>query len=66
MQEIQGRTTDFVVSQDGNTAVRRPVKLGRRNTRYIEVLDGLEAGEQVITSPYSAFKEMDRLTLTAD
>ena len=53
----------FVVSQDGNTAVRRPVKLGRRNTRYIEVLDGLEAGEEVITSPYSGFRDMDQLVL---
>ncbi len=56
----------FVVNADGTEAVRRNVRLGRRNSEYIEVLDGLEAGEQVITSPYSAFKEMDRLTLTAD
>jgi len=53
----------FVVSPDGSAAVRRPVKLGRRNSRFIEVLEGLEAGEEVVTSPYSSFKEMDRLTL---
>jgi HlyD family secretion protein len=53
----------FVVSPDGNTAVKRTVKLGRRNTRYIEVLDGLEAGEKVITSPYSGFRDMDHLVL---
>jgi HlyD family secretion protein len=53
----------FVVSPDGNTAVKRTVKLGRRNTRYIEVLDGLEAGEHVITSPYSGFRDMDHLVL---
>ncbi len=56
----------FVVNDTGTEAVRRSVRLGRRNSEYIEVLDGLEAGESVITSPYSAFKEMDRLTLTAD
>ncbi len=56
----------FVVNDAGTEAVRRSVRLGRRNSEYIEVLDGLEAGESVITSPYSAFKEMDRLTLTAD
>ncbi len=56
----------FVVNDAGTEAVRRSVRLGRRNSEYIEVLDGLEAGERVITSPYSAFKEMDRLTLTAD
>jgi HlyD family secretion protein len=53
----------FVVSPDGNTAIKRTVKLGRRNTRNIEVLDGLEAGERVITSPYSGFRDMDQLLL---
>jgi HlyD family secretion protein len=54
----------FVVSPDGSTAVKRSIKLGRRNTRYIEVLDGLEAGESVVTSPYSGFRDMDQLVLT--
>ncbi|MEH6634546.1 MAG: efflux RND transporter periplasmic adaptor subunit [Halioglobus sp.] len=53
----------FVVSPDGNVAVRRTVKLGRRNKDFIEVLDGLEAGETVITSPYSGFRDMDQLVL---
>jgi HlyD family secretion protein len=53
----------FVVSPDGSSAIKRPIKLGRRNTRYIEVLDGLEAGERVITSPYSGFRDMDQLLL---
>ena len=56
----------FVVNPDGTSAVRRPVKLGRRNSRYIEVLDGLEAGEDVVTSPYSSFKAMDTLNLTSN
>jgi len=53
----------FVVSPDGSEAVKRPVRLGRRNVDFIEVLDGLEPGEQVITSPYTAYSGMDRLTL---
>jgi len=56
----------FVLNDTGTEAVKRNVRLGRRNARYIEVLDGLEAGEEVIVSPYSSFKEMDRLTLTRD
>jgi HlyD family secretion protein len=56
----------FVLDDTGTQAVRRNVRLGRRNSKYIEVLDGLDAGERVITSPYSSFKEMDRLTLTQD
>jgi HlyD family secretion protein len=53
----------FVVSPDGSEAVRRPVRLGRRNTEFIEVLDGLEAGEKVITSPYASYTGLDRLKL---
>jgi HlyD family secretion protein len=53
----------FVVSPDGSEAVRRPVRLGRRNTDFIEVLDGLEAGEKVITSPYTSYTGLDRLVL---
>ncbi len=53
----------FVVSPDGSEAVKRTVQLGRRNTDFIEVLDGLEPGERVITSPYTSFVGMDRLKL---
>jgi len=53
----------FVVSSDGTNAVKRSIQLGRRNSRYIEVLDGLEEKEEVVTSPYSSFKDMDRLNL---
>ena len=56
----------FVVSPDGSEAVRRSVQLGRRNTDYIEVLDGLEPGEQVITSPYTSYVGMDRLMLDSE
>ena len=53
----------FVVSPDGSEAVRRTVRMGRRNTEFIEILDGLEPGERVITSPYTSYTNMDRLTL---
>ncbi|HMB60246.1 MAG TPA: hypothetical protein VKN35_10070, partial [Xanthomonadales bacterium] len=56
----------FVVAPDGQRAVRRTVRMGRRNVRDIEVLDGLEVGEQVITSPYTNYLDMDRLELQAD
>lgn len=56
----------FVVGPDGQLAIKRSVKLGRRNSRFIEVLDGLELGERVVTSPYTSFKEMDRLKLSAE
>lgn len=53
----------FVVTPDGGEAVKRQVRLGRRNSEFIEVLDGLEPGERVLTSPYTGFAERDRLDL---
>lgn len=55
----------FVVSPDGRSAVKRNVRLGRRNTDNIEVLEGLDPGERVITSPYTGFADKTRLDLTA-
>jgi HlyD family secretion protein len=54
----------FVVTPDGGSAVKRQVRLGRRNADFIEVLDGLDPGERVITSPYTGFAERDRLDLS--
>ncbi len=56
----------FIVTADGSQAVRRNIRLGRRNSRYIEVLEGLELGEEVVTSPYSSYTGMDRLKLRND
>ncbi|MCW8926216.1 MAG: HlyD family efflux transporter periplasmic adaptor subunit, partial [Xanthomonadales bacterium] len=53
----------FVVNVDGTRAIRRNVQMGRRNLRFIEILDGLEPGERVITSPYTNYLDMDRLEL---
>jgi HlyD family secretion protein len=53
----------FVVAPGGGSAIRRNVRLGRRNADYIEVLEGLEPGERVITSPYTGFADKDRLDL---
>jgi len=53
----------FVLSADRSEAIRRSVRMGRRNDEFIEVLDGLEPGEHVITSPYTSYIDMDRLAL---
>jgi HlyD family secretion protein len=53
----------FVVTQDGNQAVRRTVRLGRRNSRFIEVIEGLDVGEKVVTSPYTSYQDMALLKL---
>ena len=53
----------FVVSKDGSKAVRRPVKIGRQNPQYYEVIEGLSPGEKVITSSYELFGDSEELIL---
>ncbi|GGA84012.1 ABC transporter permease [Neiella marina] len=53
----------FVVTDDGSEAIKRPIRLGRRNSQYIEVIEGLEVGERVVTSPYTSYQNKQRLTL---
>jgi HlyD family secretion protein len=54
----------FVVAPGGGSAEKRTVRLGRRNTDFVEVLEGLEPGEKVITSPYTGLTDKTRLDLT--
>jgi HlyD family secretion protein len=51
----------FVVAQDGTGAVRRNVRLGRRNSQVIEVLEGLAVGDQVVVSPYQTYLDKQYL-----
>jgi HlyD family secretion protein len=56
----------FVVDSSGKSATKRAVRLGRRNTNFIEVLDGLKPSERVITSSYSGLVDKDHLSFDAD
>ncbi len=51
----------FVVN--GNEAQKRNIRIGKQNSRYFEVLEGLEPGEEVITSNYDSFGEAERIIL---
>lgn len=53
----------YVLDPTGEFAVRRQIRLGRQNSQYFEVLEGLEEGETVITSMYDNFGDMERLVL---
>jgi len=61
--QLGDNSSAILIPNGGSEAIKRSVKLGRRNTEFIEVLDGLEPGEKVITSPYTSYVGMDRLTL---
>ncbi|MFN2374552.1 MAG: efflux RND transporter periplasmic adaptor subunit [Cyclonatronaceae bacterium] len=53
----------YVLDEEGQTAYRRDVRLGRQNPQFFEVIDGLQPGERVITSSYDIFGENERLVL---
>ena len=53
----------FVLGPNGEEALRRTVRLGKQNSKYYEVLEGLEAGDQVITSNYDNFGEAQQIIL---
>jgi HlyD family secretion protein len=53
----------FKVTPDGSGAERVQVKLGRSSVNTVEVLSGLNVGEQVILSDMSAYDAYDRIRL---
>ena len=53
----------YVVNESGDIAHKRKIRLGRQNPRMYEVLEGLEPGEQVITSSYDSFGDFEKLNL---
>jgi HlyD family secretion protein len=54
----------FALTADGRHAVRREIRIGRRNNNQIEVLAGLAAGERVIVSGYALYGKSPKLELT--
>lgn len=53
----------FKVSDDGKTAYRVDIQLGRQSTDYYEVLSGLKPGDKVVTSSYENYGNMQELVL---
>jgi HlyD family secretion protein len=53
----------FKLTDDGKQAVRVPVKIGRVSVNTVEILAGLQEGDQVILSDMSAEDNFDRIRL---
>ena len=51
----------FVLDESGRFATKRNIKIGRQNSQYFEVLEGLQTGEKVITSSYDTFGDNERI-----
>jgi HlyD family secretion protein len=63
-QQTGGRWA-YLISEDKKSARRVNIRLGRQNPRYVEILEGLKAGDWIITSGYDTFKEADSLIFAA-
>lgn len=61
--QSQSAVTMFKLEADGKAAVRVPVKLGRSSVNTIEVLEGLQPGDQVILSDTAAWDAFNRILL---
>lgn len=51
----------YVLDKSGEFATRRSIRIGKQNPQFYEVIEGLNPGEQVITSGYENFGDNDRL-----
>jgi len=53
----------FKVSEDGKTAYKTDIQIGRFNTDNYELLQGLKPGDKVITSSYENYGDIQELVL---
>ncbi|HEY4212761.1 MAG TPA: HlyD family efflux transporter periplasmic adaptor subunit [Steroidobacteraceae bacterium] len=59
-QQTGGRWV-YLISDDGASARKVDVRMGRQNPREVEVLEGLRPGDRIITSGYDTFNSVDQL-----
>jgi HlyD family secretion protein len=53
----------FVVDASGDVAWKRTIRIGKQNSKYFELLEGLQTGEKVITSSYDNFGDAEKIVL---
>lgn len=49
----------YVLNQAGTEAYKQPIRIGKQNPQFYEVLEGLKSGDRVITSSYDLFGDND-------
>ncbi|THH37832.1 efflux RND transporter periplasmic adaptor subunit [Neolewinella litorea] len=57
-----GRSQSVFVVRDGE-AVRRDIRIGARNGDYVEVEEGLQAGDRIVISDLEALKDLNAFKL---
>ena len=53
----------YLLNNSEDFAIKKDIRIGRQNTGYYEVLEGLKAGDKVIVSSYDNFGDADKLIL---
>lgn len=53
----------YVLNKNNTQAYKREIKVGRKNPKYFEVMDGLNEGEFVITSSYDLYEDNEILII---
>ena len=51
----------YVLNENETEATKRSIRIGKQNPQYYEVLEGLTAGEKVITTSYELFGDNDKI-----
>jgi HlyD family secretion protein len=53
----------FKASKEGGKAYRTPIRIGRQNPDYYEVLEGLESGDRVVVNSYENYGDAQELVI---
>ncbi|MDX1383487.1 MAG: HlyD family efflux transporter periplasmic adaptor subunit [Thermoanaerobaculia bacterium] len=61
--QANSRITLFRLEKDSDIAVRVPVELGKSSVNTIEIVRGLEVGDQVLLNDISQYEDYDRIRL---
>ena len=59
-QQTSGRWV-YLISEDGTSARKIMITSGKQNPQQVEVLEGLQPGDRIISSSYSFYNEADVL-----
>ena len=51
----------YVLNENETEATKQSIRIGKQNPQYYEVLEGLTAGEKVITTSYELFGDNDKI-----
>jgi HlyD family secretion protein len=56
----------FAYVMDGNTAVRRPVRIGVSSLNAVELLDGVQPGDRIVVSGSDQFGDAERVRISGE